>query len=105
MSENPYKTPESESATRDAPGNVMGHAGFSLSLVGLAGITVVESLGPVISAVGVCLAFLCLPGVVVSGFGLFRTPKRFAIWGIGLGLLGSLCLPTLFLAVFVFPYR
>ena len=73
--------------------------------MGFVGVAVVGLLGPIVSVVGMCLAFLCLPGLVVSIMGVFHTPKRLAKWGIGLGILGSLYLPTFYLSMFVFPYR
>ena len=105
MPENPYEAPTVNSATEVPTANHIGRVGFTLSLVGFAGVAVVGSLGPVLSAIGMCVAFFCLPGLVVSTFGVFRTPKRLAKWGIGLGLLGSLYLPTFYLSMFVFPYR
>ena len=105
VSDNPYEAPTANSAMQVATTNPVGRVGFIVSLAGFTGVAVVGPLGPTVSAVGMCLAFLCLPGLVVSIFGVFRTPKRLAKWGIGLGLLGSLYLPTFYLSMFVFPYR
>lgn len=105
MSENPYEASTANSASQVPTTNPIGRVGFILSLVGFAGVAVVGPLGAIVSVVGMCLGFLCLPGLVVSIVGVFRTPKRLARWGIGLGLLGSFYLPTFYLSLFVFPYR
>lgn len=99
MSENPYKTPE-DLDSRTASKNTLGSIGFTLSLIGFAGLLVVGPLGPLASTVGMYLAFLCLPGLIVSIVGVFRKPKRLAKWGIGIGLFGSLYLPTFYLSLF-----
>ena len=104
LAENPYKSPAT-SESPPAATNALGRIGFTLSLIGFAGVLVVGPLSPLISTVGMCLAFLCLPGLLVSIVGVFRNPKRLAKWGIGLGLFGSFYLPTFYLSLFVFPYR
>jgi len=79
--------------------NVVGSVGFSLSLIGVLGLFLVGPFGPVIGAVGMCMAFLCLPGLVASIVGLFSTPRRLAGWGLALGIVGSLYLPTIYLSM------
>ncbi len=102
--ENPYETPKS-AAQPGVATNSLGRIGFTLALVGCAGLLVVGPFGRVIGTAGMCLAFLGLPGLVVSIAGVFCKPNHLAKWGIGIGLIVSLYLPTFYLSLFVFPQR
>ena len=45
---------------------------------------------------------LCsLLGLMVSLVGLFRQPRKLAVWGVVLGAVGSMFLPTVFLPVLI----
>ena len=105
MAENPYEPPIASNVAPIAARNPVGGIGFFLSLIGFMGVAVVGPLGPIVSSIGMCLAFLCLPGLLVSVIGVFRTPRRLAAWGVALGVFGSLYLPTFYLSIFVFPNR
>jgi hypothetical protein len=52
-----------------------------------------------VSTVGMSTALLCLPGLVPSMDGLFRTPRRLAVRGVALGVFGSLYLPTIYFSI------
>ena len=101
VSENPYQPPirPSISALPSNSRNVFGRIGFSLSLAGVIGLFVVGLFGPAVSLVGMCISFLCLPGLVLSIVGTFRTPRRLAGYGVALGVFGSLYLPTFYLSI------
>ena len=71
--------------------------GFVTSLAGVAGVFVAS-----VSVVGVWFAFLSLPGLLISIAGLLRPPRRLASWGVALGVIGSLYVPTLYLSLFAF---
>ena len=105
LAENPYEAPLASSTVLIAPRNLVGGIGLFVSLMGFMGVVVVGPLGPIVSSIGMRLAFLCLPGLLVSVIGVFRKPRRLAAWGVALGVIGSLYLPTFYLSIFVFPYR
>ena len=105
MSDNLAQASEQTDTLPTASDNPVGRVGFVLSLTGVVGLFLVGPFGPVIGTVGMCLTFLCLPGLIVSIAGLFRPPKKLAKWGVALGIFGSLYLGTFYLAIFVFPYH
>lgn len=72
------------------PRNNFGRVGFTLALVAIAGLF----LGSLNEA-GYILAYLGLPAVIFSLLGLIAPPRRWAWWGLGLGFLVCLYLPTL----------
>gem|GEM_PF-1647484 len=101
MNENPYESPASLGKAPAADRNTIGRIGFGLSVVGVLGVFVIGFFGPPVSTVGVYASFLSLPGLGVSAVGLSGKPKRLAGWGLGLGIFGSLFLPTIFLSLFI----
>ena len=70
-------------------------------MVGVIGLILVGPFGPVMGTVGMCVAWICVPGLIVSIVGLFRTPRSIAKWGVAIGIFGSLFLPTIYLFMFV----
>ena len=105
MTDNPYKSPPDFISSPVLPQNNLGRTGFVLSLTGVFGLFLAGPFGALISTVAMYVAFLSLPGLVISAVGLGRQPRRLAAWGVALGIFGSLYLPTFFLSLFVFPYR
>lgn len=73
--------------------------GFAFSVVGAVALLAAGSSTPFISRIAMCGAFLSLPGTLLSAITLFRKPRRLAAWGVGLGLFGTLHLPTVVLAL------
>ncbi|MGQ0634633.1 MAG: hypothetical protein ACT4QC_08480 [Planctomycetaceae bacterium] len=80
--------------------NPLGQAGFIASLLGVCGIAIVGPFGEAATLVGVSIAFLTLPGIVLSAMGLRRNPRRLAAWGLLMGIGGAMYLPTFGLALF-----
>lgn len=96
---NPYEPPVgSDSSSVDSP-NSLGRIGFLISLTGIAGL-LTTPFGPGIGTVGARVAFLALPGTLVSSIGLIWHPRRLAKWGVALGVFCSMYLPTLYLSLF-----
>ncbi len=103
MDVNPY-APSSqlaETAPPQKPRNILGTVGLSLSMTALAGGLSVGSFGNTVSLVGMCVAFLALPGMVISLLALCWSPRHLAAWGLGVGFFQSLYLPTFYLSMFV----
>jgi hypothetical protein len=102
--ENPYASPrEPNSATAIGSRNSIARIGFSLSLAGVLGLMTVGTFGPLVSHIGMYITFLCIPGLAISIVGLVWQPRRFAICGVVLGVLGSAYLPTIFMSLFLRP--
>ena len=81
-----------------------GQAEVFMSLTGILGMGIVGPAGPMISSFGMCLAFLCLPGLLFSFSGVFLTQRRRAAYGTVFGAMGSMFLLTFYLTMFLFPY-
>jgi hypothetical protein len=96
MTINPYQSPLEISKSATAPRNTIGTVGFMLSTTGLVGLQLATQGDSVIGAVGRYMVLLCLPGIVTSLIGYNRTPHKLARWGLALGIIGALYLPTLF---------
>ena len=79
--------------------NRFGQAGFLMSLMAICGVFAAGPFGEPVTLVGTGLAFLALPGIVLSAIGLRRSPRRLAAWGLIIGLVGALYLPTFSLAL------
>jgi hypothetical protein len=62
----------------------------------------VGPFGHQISFVGMSLAFLAIPGLLVSLVALCWQPRRTAAWGVGLSLFQTLYLPTFYFYMFIF---
>lgn len=98
---NPYESPRTQielSTITDR--NPIARVGFLISFTGV--LALFASVGPFESSVSrifACIAFVSFPGLIVSGIGLFRSPRRLAGWGVALGIFGSLYLPTFYLAL------
>ena len=107
MSNNLDQSPvqSSTSSLASASRNLAGRIGFSLSLIGVIGLCLVGPFGPLIGTIGIYITFLCLPGLVTSVVGMFRTPQRLARWGVALGVFGSMYLPTFYLTLSAFGRR
>lgn len=100
---NPYESPATQTETStSAPRNPIGRIGFFTSLTGVLALFAVGPFGSVIATVAMCVAFVSFPGLIISGVGLFREPRRLAGWGVALGIFGSLFLPTFYLSLFHF---
>jgi hypothetical protein len=82
--------------------NRIGNAGFVLSLFGFCGVWLVSAAAAglfgqfdeSIYLIGVALTFLSLPGILLSAFGLRRSPCRLAAWGLVIGIIAAMYLPT-----------
>jgi len=96
---NPYAAPTIHAA-QIVEGNPIGRVGFFLSLTGVISLFAIGHFGPVISTIAVGVAFVSLPGLMISFVGLFRRPRRLARWGIALGIFGSLFLPHFVVSFF-----
>jgi hypothetical protein len=100
MNINPY---ESSSATVAlAPfrlSNRIGQLGFAISMVGFISLFAVGPFGRTISMIAACIAFAALPGLIISSIGLFFRPRSVAAWGVALGIITSLYLPTIYLSL------
>lgn len=101
METNPYQSPKAAWALRPPLYSVVDRIGFMLSLLGVVGLCATGWTAPNVSTVAAHISFLCLPGFIVSLVGLLRPPRRLAAWGIGLGMFGTLYLPTIYLSLFV----
>jgi len=80
--------------------NWVGLAGFLLALCGLASIATVSFVAPVNPSAALAIALLTcasIPGAILSLIGMLWTPRQLAAWGLFLGILGMLYLPTIFL--------
>ena len=97
-SENPYQSPTHGGAEASGSGVRLGHVGLALSLLGFLGVCLAATLSPL-----AWLAFLCVPGFLISVIGLLKPPRRVAAWGAALGFFGSLHVPTIFLSMFLRP--
>ena len=56
--------------------------------------TLLGPIGIILARICVLAAFLSLPGLLASVLGLYGSPRKYAIRGLILGVLGSLFLPT-----------
>ena len=93
---NPYASPEIDSESRTPiHTNRIARAGFFTSVTGLLAMFAISPFGPMIGIIATFVAFLSLPGLILSAIGLFGQRRRLAGWGFVLGLLGTLNLPTL----------
>ena len=93
-SDNPYQSHLSDNEARSGFRIRLGHIGLALSLLGVLGVCLA---GPIFAFAW--LAFLSVPGFLISLMGLVRPPRRVAAWGTALGLFGSLYVPTIYLAI------
>lgn len=80
--------------------NRLGQAGFFASLLGFCGGAFVGPCGEAATLAGACVAFLSLPGIVLSAAGLRRSPRRLASWGLLIGIAAAMYLPTFYLTLF-----
>jgi len=100
-SDNPYQAPCHGDPVNDGrTTNPLGTIGFSLSFVAILGLCTVGSFGQMMSAIGMSLTCLSIPGLLVSSAGLWWRPKRLAAWGVVLGMIGLCYLPTFYFAAF-----
>jgi len=99
MKANPYETMAvDQNVQSPVDDNRLGRLGFTVSIIaaiGLFAIGPLAAFGSTVSIAGTCLAFLAIPGLIISAVGLFSRPRRLARWGCMLGLYVSLHLPTL----------
>jgi hypothetical protein len=101
--DNPYQSPESTNGAQivsSSEGNYFGFAGLVLSIIASVGLFAVGF--PPHVKIGAYLSFLSIPGIALSVVGSFRAPRRFAIWGIAIGVFVALYLPSLSVGLFVF---
>lgn len=107
MTENPYESPHASDGSASLPRNRLARVGFVFSVIGVLAVFLVGPFGPLLGTIGMCMAFLCLPGLALSVMGLRHQPRRLACWGVALGVFGSLYLPTFChaMSVFVLPRR
>lgn len=83
--------------------NRIGRIGFIVSLSGFIGVWLVSvasaqspgRLGEVLYLIGVAMTFLSLPGILFSTFGLRRSPRRLAAWGLAVGIIAAMYLTTI----------
>ena len=77
--------------------NRLGQLGLIASIIGLTGLFLI---GPFRYEPIRYLTLFSLIGLVLSLLALWWTPRKSAKWGLLLGIIGSLYLPTVFLPVF-----
>jgi cyanate permease len=82
--------------TAPTPTNRCGRAGLALSVLGLADIFL---LGPMRFEFIRYMTLCSFLGLLVSLVGLCWKPRKHAAWGVILGGVGTLYLPTIFLPV------
>ena len=101
MKPNPYEPPTSASEPEASNGNVCGRIGFYFSATGVIALFAVPIFVPIpiLGPFVVSLVFLSLPGMLLSFVGLFPRSNSRARWGFGLGIFGSMYLPTLYLTL------
>jgi hypothetical protein len=102
MEVNQYESPMSANQPPPRVGEAVtniANIGLVLSLIGLVGVAVVGWTSPIISIIGMYLAFVCLPGTVLSFVGYLLRPNRIAALGITIGVFGSFYLPTFWLTL------
>lgn len=111
MTINPYEAPQNcadDCTLVQNPANRTAQVGFALSLTGAMGVFLAGPLalfgtvGIIAARLCILAAFLSLPGLLISALGLFGSPRKHAISGLILGVVGSLLLPAFF---FSFPMR
>lgn len=79
-------------ASNSNPINPVGRFGFALSIVGFCAIAL---LGPMRFEFVRYMTLSSFIGLIVSLVGLCWIPRKHAVWGVVLGLLGTLFLPVL----------
>lgn len=99
MPNNPYESPNETSDSTEATEGFLGRVGIMLSLFGVAGVLLTGPFGPFINNISMRVALLSLPGLIISTIGLWQKPGRLAGWGVALGIIGSLYLPTFYLSM------
>ena len=99
MSQNSRESPVTSKDRHTDERKLLDYIGLFLSLCGLIGTAAVGHFGPLVSSVGMYVAFACLPGLLFSFLGMFRAPRTIAALGLGLGAFGTLYLPTFYLAL------
>jgi hypothetical protein len=112
MSGPPNNNPPESSLSVIAPASdKLATIGFGLSMAGFASLASVGTfegvlrraglahLGEVITSIAVFLAFLALPGFLISLVTSIRGPSRLARWGVVFGCLTMFFLPTLSLSI------
>lgn len=80
--------------------NALGRAGFIASLLGICGVALVGPFGHSVALAGIVLTFFALPGIVLSAMGLRRSPRRMTAWGLVIGIVAAMYLPTFCLTLF-----
>jgi hypothetical protein len=85
-----------KSLERPLTRNRCGDLGLLFSIVGFANIAL---LGPFRFEMILNMTLCSLLGLVVSFIGLWWKPRKTAAWGLVIGIVGSLYLPTIFLPV------
>jgi hypothetical protein len=97
---NPYAPPNIDTELPTSVRvNGIAYAGFLTSAIGLLAMFAISPFGPMIGIVATFVAFLSLPGLILSVIGLSGQRRRLASWGVVLGLLGTMNLPTLILSL------
>jgi hypothetical protein len=112
MIDPPSNNPLQSSLSDIAPArDKLARIGFGLSMAGFASLSSVGAfesvlrraglapIGSVVTSIAVILAFLALPGFLISLILSFRGPSRLARWGVVFGCLTMLFLPTLSLSI------
>ena len=98
MAENPYAPLTVSSSPPPKQRNTLARIGFALSLLGVVSLSMVGAAaewGGTIGMVGQCLPFSCLPGLLLSLLAMLTKPRSPAGWGVFLGIVGCLYLPTI----------
>ncbi|MEX2185319.1 MAG: hypothetical protein WD875_00935 [Pirellulales bacterium] len=75
--------------------NRLGEVGLCLAIVAFIGLLLAA-----ISEVAYTLTFLSVPASILSLVALMFTPRRWAWWGLGLGILVDLYVPTMLIFMF-----
>ncbi len=75
--------------------NRLGEFGLCLAIVALVGLTFSS-----VSEVAYTLTFLSVPATIISLVALMFGPRRWAWWGLGVGFLVGLYVPTMLIFMF-----
>ena len=95
MKDDPYESPKTQVVNR----NCLAQIGFAMAFVGGLGTLSVGFFDDVATKIGMCVAFLSLPGFLASLVAWRKRPGLLAVVGCLLGGFGTFFLPTFYLSL------